>query len=342
MNGELTINLKALQENYTRIKTICGKTCEAAAVVKANAYGLGVQEIVPELYKAGARTFFVATLEEGIEIRRFIRSCHIYILNGYWLQNPKAYTAYNLIPVLNSTRQVNALQAMGGGPAVLHFDTGMNRLGIRHDEIPDLKNIHPHFIMSHLSSSEEPDNPANMQQLRKMAMLLKHFPRIKASLANSGGIFLGPEFRLHMARPGIALYGCGKAMKPVIELKLPVLQIKTAKKGETAGYNETYTFEKDTKLAIIGAGYADGLLRTLSSSGSLYWKSHPLPIRGRISMDLIICDLSAVPEQDYPTQGDMVEAIGKNQSLDQIAKDARTIPYEILTSLGNRYKRNYI
>ncbi len=342
MRGELTINLKALQDNYKTLNTLCGTSCETAAVVKANAYGIGVSKAVPVLFEAGARTFFVATLEEGVEIRRFLPQSHIYILNGFWPENAKTYKAYTLIPVLNSAESIKAFQNSGGGEAILHFDTGMSRLGLRAEETPDLNGIHLHFIMSHLTSSEELENLSNPRQLESFKAIRKQLPNTKASLANSHGIFLGTDYRFDLARPGIALYGSGKAMKPVISLSVPVLQIRSVKSGEAAGYNETYTFDKDTMLATISAGYADGLPRTLSNNGALYWKGHRLPIRGNVSMDTIICDLSDVPEREYPKAGDMLEVIGENQSLDQIAKDARTIPYEILTSLGNRYKRMYV
>lgn len=342
MRGELTINLKEIQENYRRLKTICGNNCETAAVVKANAYGLGASKVVPALHDAGARTFFVATIDEGVEIRRFLRECHIYILNGYDPKRAKTYSGYNLIPILNSAEDIRAFQNTGGGEAVLHIDTGMNRLGVCYDEIPNLEKIQLHFIMSHLSSSEEANNPVNQEQLEKFNIALKKYPKTRASLANSSGIFLGPDYRFQIARPGIALYGIGKASKPVVELSLPIIQIRDAKKGETAGYNETYKFEKDTKLATVSAGYADGLFRTLSNQGALYWDKYRLPIRGRISMDLVICDLSNVPENECPKPYDMLEVIGKHQTVEHIAKDAKTIPYEILTSLGNRYKRVYI
>lgn len=342
MNGELTINLKEIQENYKRLKKICGKYCETAAVVKANAYGLGVSQVVPALFEAGARSFFVATFEEGLEIRRFLRECHIYILNGYDHKNAKSYAAYSLTPILNSQEQIKLFQSDGGGEAVLHFDTGMNRLGLNPEEEIDLTNLKLHFIMSHLSSSEEPQNPVNKIQLEKFQSLLAKFPKTRSSLANSFGIFLGPEYRFQMTRPGIALYGEGKTSKQVVELQLPILQIREAKKGETVGYNETFTFEKDTFLATVGAGYADGLHRLLSNNGTLFWKNYRLPIRGRISMDLLTCDLSAVPEKERPKPDDRLEVIGKNQTVEQISKDTKTIPYEILTSLGNRYKREYI
>lgn len=342
MRGELTVNLKALQENYKTLKNFCGASCETAAVVKANAYGIGASKAVPALFEAGARSFFVATLEEGVKIRRFLPQVHIYILNGFWPKSAKNYKTYNLIPVLNSTESIIEFQKAGGGEAILHFDTGMNRLGLRPEETPDLKGIHLHFIMSHLTSSEETENPSNPRQLESFNAIRKRFTKTKASLANSHGIFLGAEYRFDLARPGIALYGSGKAMKPVISLSVPTLQIRNVKAGEAAGYNETYTFKKNSTLAVVGAGYADGLPRTLSNKGALYWKGYKLPIRGRVSMDTIICDLKNVPEKDYPLAGDKLELIGENQSLDQIAKDARTIPYEILTSLGNRYKRIYV
>ncbi len=342
MRGELTINLKALQENYKVLKTFCGTSCETAAVVKANAYGIGVSKAVPALFEAGARTFFVATLEEGVKIRRFLPQAHIYILNGFWRKSAKTYKAYNLVPVLNSIESIKVFQEVGGGEAILHFDTGMSRLGLRPEDTPDLSGIRLHFIMSHLTSPEETENPSNLRQLESFRIIRKKFPNTKASLANSCGIFLGADYRFELTRPGIALYGSGKAMKPVVNLSVPAVQIRRVKAGESAGYNETYTFKKDTNLVVVGAGYADGLLRTLSKNGALYWKEYKLPIRGRVSMDTIICDLENVPENEYPVTGDKIELIGENQSLDQIAKDAKTIPYEILTSLGSRYKRVYI
>lgn len=343
MRGQLTINLKALQDNYKHLDSLSDAQCETAAVVKANAYGLGIGKVAPALYDAGARRFFVATLEEGAQLREILSEVRIYILNGFSQEKSNTYASHNLIPVLNSAQEIAAYQSAGGGAAVLHFDTGMNRLGIPYNQMPmDLNGLDIYYVMTHLSSSEQSHNRNNAVQLQRFMPIMHRFPDRMISIANSGGILLGRDYHMGLTRPGIALYGGMEGMQPVISLTVPVLQTRKATNGQSAGYNETYTFDKETTLAVVGAGYADGLPRTLSNKGALYWKGHRLPIRGNVSMDSIICDLSDVPEKDYPVAGDRVEVIGENQSLSALANDAGTITYEILTSLGARYERTWV
>ena len=361
MSGELSIDLGALRQNYKILDDMVGGNCRTAPSVKANAYGLGLEQIVLALYESGARAFFVATLEEGIEIRAFLPDVEIYILNGFFDAEQKTYIKQNLIPVLDSLHEIQAyhLVAKHRGktlPALLHFDTGMNRLGIPSDEagiifdnLSVLDGVDVRYVMSHFVSSEETENPSNPGQFKKFQSIMTHFPNTKFSMCNSGGVFLSPDYHLDLIRPGIALYGGNPTdgreenpMNPVVSLNVPVLQIHSVKKGETAGYNGTHRFHRDGRVAVMSIGYADGLFRSLGNQGALYWKGYKLPICGRVSMDLVICDLEAVPQEEYPNPGDMVEVIGAHQTIDDLAASAGTISYEILTALGARYRRSYI
>jgi len=202
-------------------------------------------------------------------------------------------------------------------------------------------------IMSHFTSSEEWESDSCARQYEAFSAVSMNFPGIPRSFCNSSGIFRDPAYHMDLVRPGMALYGLNPTpdqktpMHPVIKLEAPVMQIRTAQKGDTCGYNETYRFNEEARLAVVSIGYADGLLRALSNEGAFYWKEYKLPVRGRISMDLTICDLSSVPENEYPAPGDLLEVIGTHQSADTLADAAKTIGYEILTSLGTRYHRQY-
>ncbi len=359
-SGELTIDIAALMRNYKTLDAMSATSCETAVSVKADAYGLGARDVVSALSKAGAQRFFVATLDEAITVRSVLPQADIHILNGFMNDARDVYRAHNLSPVLNSLSEIELYRSFSHDcgealPAIIHFDTGMNRLGLVSDEAQTLcddlslvDGIDVQFIMSHLSSSEEEDNPMNTVQYKRFQEVSLYFDGVKQSLCNSGGVFLSQKYHLDMTRPGIALYGgCAvskmeEVIRPVVSLSAPILQIHSVKKGEFAGYNETHCFDKDGHVAIISIGYADGVLRSLANNGALYWQGYRLPIRGRVSMDLLICDLSAVSPQDYPVVGNMVEVIGAHQSIDDLAKDADTTAYEIITSLGARYKRNYI
>lgn len=360
LSGELTIDLAALMRNYKTLDAMSVPSCETAVSVKADAYGLGARDVVSALSEAGARRFFVATLDEAITVRSVLPHADIHILNGFMNDARDVYREYNLSPVLNSLSEIELYRSFARDcgealPAIIHFDTGMNRLGLVSDEAQILcddlsliDGIDLQFVMSHFSSSEEENNPINTEQYKRFQEISLYFKGVKQSLCNSGGVFLPQEYHLDMTRPGIALYGgCAvskmkKVIQPVVSLSAPILQIHSVKKGEHAGYNETHCFDNNGHVAIISIGYADGVLRSLANNGALYWRGHKLPIRGRVSMDLLICDLSAVPAQDYPTVGDMVEVIGEHQTIDDLATDAGTTAYEILTSLGARYKRSYL
>lgn len=361
MRGELSIDLSALCANYTAIDALSNTNCQTAAVVKANAYGLGASIIAPALYQAGARCFFVATVDEGVALREVLPvDTQIFILNGFWFARGGDYITYHLTPVLASIYQVEQYRALAVEskrvlPAILHFDIGMNRLGLSFDEVKFLSGdasflhgVDILYVMGHLSSSEECYNETNEKQRLRFEGGAAYFPNVKKCLSNSGGAFLGDAFHYDLVRPGIALYGgCAHAgmreiLRDVVSLSVPILQVKDVAQGDFIGYNETYCIDKNKKLLILSIGYADGFLRSLGNAGSLYFKGIKLPIRGRVSMDLVICDLDNLDEESYPKEGDMVEVLGKHQSIDDLAHDAGTISYEILTNLGHRYKRLYL
>jgi len=360
LSGELVIDLSAIRQNYKIINSNSDGNYETAVAVKANAYGTGIGKVAPTLYNAGAGSFFVATIDEGIELRKILTDVHIYILNGFSEGAYDAYIQYNLVPVLNSLHEIKLYQNYSVNleselAAILHFDTGMNRLGIPADEaevifddLSVLEGIYIQYVISHFSSSEESNNSVNDEQFQKFQKIIKYFPKAKYSICNSGGVFLSDDYHLDMVRTGIALYGGNPTdkftenpMKAVVSLNVPVLQIKSVKKGETSGYNGSYRFHKNGRVSIMSIGYADGLLRSVGNGGALFWKGYKMPIRGRVSMDLVICDLSEIPEKNHLRIGDMVEVIGEYQSIDDLARSAGTISYEILTSLGSRYKRIY-
>jgi alanine racemase len=357
--GQLSIDLTAIRQNYLLLKEKVGGSCDVACTIKANAYGLGMEKIAPVLYDAGCWTFFVATPQEGLALRRIVKGAHIGVLNGFAPSAAKEFIYHNLIPVLNSLQQIQqykdfAAQKGRALPAIVHFDTGMNRLGLDHKEsqalVADkdmLAGLDVIAVMSHLACADEAQHLMNEQQYAAFTALAGSFPGVKRCLCNSAGIFRSENYHLEMVRPGMALYGLNPApekknpMRPVVTLDAPILQLKSVGKGDFCGYNATYRFENDTVVAVVSTGYADGFMRSLSNEGDLFWKGYALPVRGRVSMDLAICDLADVPESELPVAGDMLEVIGEHQSADDLAKAAGTIGYEILTSLGGRYDRVY-
>lgn len=354
---KLSINLNGLADNYRALCAKAGAKTTVGASVKANGYGLGLIEVTRALHGAGCHDFFVATLQEGQALREALADVNIACFNGLSKGYEEDYAAYNLIPILGSIDEMRRWKDCAPDkPVMLHIDTGMNRHGLPiHDVEAACKHLDSlnitHF-MSHFSSSEEPDNSANTDQFDKFMRAIKPLkdicPHAKLSMCNSSGLFLNPDYHLDLVRPGMALYGLNPAshqenpMAPVVKLEAPILQFKEAEAGTTAGYNETYRFDKNTSLAIIDIGYGDGLPRSLSNTGAFYIGGVRCPIRGRVSMDLTIIDISDVPDDKRPAVGDMVEVIGEHQSADDLARDAGTIGYEILTSLGARYERTYV
>lgn len=360
MSGRLRIDTQAIKRNYALIDRVVGQSCVTGASVKADCYGLGAEGVLPALFDQGCRDFFVATIEEGMRARKILGDgANIYILNGFWPDLQQDFLAYQLTPVLNALDDIeryNAFSKENGGdlPALLHFDTAMNRLGLPQgeaqilcDDLSRLDAINVQYVMSHFSSSDDRSAAQNAQQNERFRGITKHFPQAKYSLCNSGGVFQSSDYHFDLVRPGIALYGGApitgeeNPMELVLRLDVPVLQVHSVKAGETAGYNATYKFERDSYVAVVSLGYADGVFRSLSNNGALYWNGVRMPFRGRVSMDLIICDLCDVPQNQYPAHGDVAEFIGNHQTIDDIARDAGTISYEVITALGRRYIREY-
>lgn len=354
--GYLTIDLGALGRNYDKLSSILAPA-KAAAVVKADAYGLGAKRVATTLYARGCRQFFVAQFVEAVALRPVLdEDAQVFVLNGLQPGNEIACAEAAIVPVLNCLQQLHQWSSAARGlkrklPAVLQFDTGMSRLGFAPEDRAELAAALPAsdleilFIMSHLASADDPESLQNGSQLLEMEQLAREFEGIPVSFANSGGVFLTPLYHGALARPGIALYGGAPTpgqnpMEPVISLDVAVVQTRAVPRGTKVGYSGVHVTAKEMRLATIAAGYADGLPRTLSDRGAVYYKGIRLPIVGRVSMDSITIDISALPENAI-THGSVVEVLGPHQSLEDLANDAGTISYEILTGLGNRYHRQY-
>jgi alanine racemase len=364
--GLLTIDLGALAANWRTLRDHSG-SAECSAVVKADAYGLGIEEAVPALARAGCRTFFVAHLSEAVRVRAVAPGATIYVLNGLLPGTAGTYAQHTLRPVLGSQDEIaewarfNLAQSLGL-PAAIHVDTGMNRLGLSVAEGLALKgdgrldSFETALLMSHLVSAEEPEDPINRRQIDAFAQLRHALPDIPASLANSSGIFLPQKPHFDLVRPGIALYGGNPTpaylnpMQPVVELQGRIVQIRTIREGDTVGYNAQWTAPGERRIAVISIGYADGYIRAAGATdakrregidaGEAIVAGRRCPLAGRVSMDLIAIDVSDVPDGAVQ-RGDPVTLIGGDLTVDEVGRRAGTISYEILTNLGRRYARSY-
>ena len=351
----LTVDLDAIAANY---RTLCEKADGAvcAGVVKADAYGLGVEAVGQRLWQEGCRTFFVASLDEAIRLRGCLLDAEIVALNGLMPGEAGYYRECNLLPTLNDIDQVEAWSAYcnteGRLAAAVHLDTGMSRLGLSaserrrlFDDPKTISGIVCRYLLSHLACADMPVHPLNDAQRRDFADAVSRVPHEKASLAASSGIFLGSGWHFDMVRAGIALYGGApiegqsNPMKPVIRLDGLVLQVRDVDSSETVGYGASHEFTAPTRVATVAAGYADGYLRSLGGRSVARWGNTALPLVGRVSMDLITLDATAATGL---VAGDTVELIGPDYDINALASDAGTIPYEILTSLGRRYRRRYL
>lgn len=363
----LTVDLAALTDNWRDIARRSGKS-RTAAVVKADAYGLGLEDCGIALYEAGARDFFVALVQEGVTLRAYAPDARIFVLSGIWPGQEQLFFEHDLVPVLTSEEQLALWMAVvaehGDHPCALQVDTGFNRLGLSMQEALELADdvsrpasFSPVLVLSHLHSGDTPSAPSNKAQLESFQKVSAAFEGIDSSLSASAGIFLGEDYHFDLTRPGIALYG-GEAidgMKPlrtVAKAEARIIQIRTAGTGDTVSYGATYQLTRPSRLAIVSVGYADGYLRSLSGSGVPlraggtqggfgFIAGHRIPVVGRITMDLTIFDVTDVPQNEIKT-GDYVELFGPNIPLDDVARAAGTIGYEVLTGLGLRHERRYI
>jgi alanine racemase len=351
----LTVDLAAIATNYCALRARLGGA-ECAAVVKADAYGLGAAEVAPVLAAAGCRNFFVAHVEEGLALRAALgERAEILVLNGLPPGAEADCAAAGLVPVINSLEQLSAWRATARGeklPAALQIDTGMSRLGLCEPDIARiaddptlLAGIAPRLVMSHLACADEPAHPANERQRATFERLRGLLPPMRASLANSPGIFLGPAYHFDMARPGAALYGVNPTpgapnpMRPVVTLSAKIIQLHDVPAGTGVGYGHDFLAERPTRLATIALGYADGWHRR--SGAAAFWKGTRLQLAGRVSMDSMTLDVSALPAGSL-VPGDLVDLICAEQPVDDVAMAAGTIGYEVLTSLGHRFHRRYV
>lgn len=342
----LTIDLAAVADNWRLLRDqVAPARC--GAVVKADAYGLGASFVGPTLFAAGCREFFVAHLDEGIALRAHLPpEASIYVMHGVFAGGEAECVAHDLIPVLNSPAQLSRWRARA--PAVIQVDTGMARFGFTADDLPSLPDAFDlRFVMSHLACADDPEHPANAAQLAAFARVRAALPPAPASLAASSGIFLASAFHHDLVRPGAALYGVAPqpgrpfGLRPVIRLDAKVVQLRRVSAGTAIGYGHTAHTAAPATLATIAVGYADGYLRSGSNRGAAWFGDVALPVLGRVSMDSIVLDASAVPDGALE-EGSFVELIGPHRSVDAVAADAGTIGYEVLTSLGHRYHRRYV
>ncbi|WP_443747697.1 alanine racemase [Asticcacaulis solisilvae] len=344
--ARLDIDLSALLHNYQTLRQRAG-TAEVAPVVKADGYGLGAGPIAGHLARNGARTFFVARLSEGVDLRKALGAGPvIYVLDG--LSDPSVFSAHDLRPVINTAEQYQRwISAPDTLAAALHIDTGMNRLGVRAgdlDALPARGRRPLTLVMSHLVCGDEPNSPINPQQLTAFRQIIERFPGVPRSLANSGGHFLGPDYAFDLTRPGISLYGGGPFGKTVPDirqvatLKAQVLQVGPIDAGETVGYGASFKARNPMWIATLGIGYADGLMRSFGAYGFATVNGERRHLAGRISMDLCCLD---VTDLDVAV-GDLVEILGPAQPVDEVAHASSTISYEILTRIAPRVERHYI
>ncbi len=351
----LTIDLNAVIANWQDLRNrLRSKQC--AAVVKADAYGLGLEKVGPALYAGGCRLFFVAQLQEALALRRLLPRAEIAVLNGVGPHEAPEFAAGQILPVLNDRGQLRAWDSYCAGagkfPAILHIDTGMNRLGLLPKEAlalqeEPLKNTTLRALISHLACADEPFHPLNLEQLKIFSEIRPLFPAIPASLAASSGLFLDEKYQFDFGRPGAAIYGLnptpGKAnpQRPTLRLEARILQVRRVDRPMTVGYGAAYSVRGPTSVATIGVGYADGYLRSLNNRGRVTISGITVPIIGRVSMDLITLDVTELPEH-LAQPGQVVCLIGDQLTPDGVAQAAETIGYEILTSLGHRYTRRYL
>ncbi len=365
--SELVIDLSAVAQNWLALNSRLTAGADCAAVVKADAYGLGATRVAGHLYDQGCRHFFVAHALEAAEITPVLVAratmatadrARIYVLNGPYGMPAREMVAAGFVPVLNTLDEVSYWAGQsGGGAAVVHVDTGMNRLGLALSDLEDprvgawLASFDLRYVMSHLACSDDPAHPLNALQLQRLQDAARRLKRpVRLSLANSGGILLGADYHCDLVRPGCALYGINPhpasptMAKNVVTARGRIMQVREVAAGQSIGYGASYTVPQGAKYAThryaaVSVGYADGYLRSLGQRGQVAINGQLCPVAGRVSMDTVVVDVSHLPQP--PQAGDWAELIGATLPVDTVAAMAGTIGYEILTSLGQRYARRY-
>ncbi len=358
----LSIDLSALQANYKSLAKKAG-TADCGAAVKGNAYGLGIAPVSKALWDAGCRHYFVARPSEGEELRALLPEATIYVLDGLFPGQAEFYAVHNLRPALISLDETQEWAAFGRRygralPCAIHVDTGINRLGLSMEQFHALtldkflmQGLNISLFMSHLACADSPDHPLNEKQRSRFSAVRSTLPHVPASLSNSSGIYLGKKYHHDLVRPGIALYGGNPVapkknpMKAVAHLEGTILQIREVKKGDSVGYSATWKAPRDSRIAILGAGYKDGVPRHLSSKqkdgpAHVWVGGKRCPIVGRVSMDMMGVDITDL-KPSLLSKGSRAEIFGNRIGIDEAASWAGTISYELLTRLGSRYARVY-
>jgi alanine racemase len=359
--GILTVDLDAIVANWRKLEKTA-VPAECAAVIKADAYGCGAEAVARALAGAGCKTFFVATLDEARAAREALPSADIYVLDGFFQNSGDTFAKINCRPVIGDLNElaewdVFCRRSGWSGGAAIHIDTGMNRLGLTLVEaqgiVPRI-NAGDHgitLVMSHLACAESLNHPLNARQVATFREIASLYSGVPASLSNSSGIYLGPQFQFDMVRPGAALYGINPTpeadnpMQGVVDLKARIVQLRNVERGDSVGYGGTWTARRPTKLAIVSTGYADGYFRAASANdgtrgAEVIVAGKRCPVAGRISMDLMAIDITDLPDKTA-RRGHMVTLIGEGITVDELAHHFGTIGYEVLTSLGTRYARIY-
>ena len=354
----VTVDLGAVRRNYRALRARLGAV-ELAAVVKADAYGLGIVGVAPALVREGCHTFFVATASEAFALRALLPDVDIHVFEGIQPGEERDFAEYDIVPVLNSLQQIETWRAhtlahRHALRADLHIDTGMSRLGLDAAEQkrlrarPDhLKGIDLDAIVSHLAVAEDPGNPLNRQQLAAFTDITGGLPGRRRSLANSSGIFLGTDYYFNLARAGVALYGANPTpghpspVSQVIKLQGRILQLRSVDTSRSVGYGATHRVSRPSKIATVALGYADGYPLSMSNLGIAFLDNHEIPVVGRVSMDLTTVDVTDVPEP-LAQPGRLVDFIGPHNPIDVVAERGNTIPYAIMTGLGHRLHRVYV
>jgi alanine racemase len=359
--GVLTVDLDAIVANWRKLEKT-GVPAECAGVVKADAYGCGIAPVMRALAAAGCKTFFVATLDEARAARAAVKSASIYVLDGFFQNCGDAFAQIDARPVIGDLNElaewdVFCRRSGWAGGAAIHIDTGLNRLGLT---LVEAQGIVPRIVagdhgitlvMSHLACAETLNHPLNAKQVATFREIASLFSGVPASLANSSGIFLGNHFVFDLVRPGAAVYGVNPTpeadnpMQAVVDLKARIVQIRNVERGESVGYGATWTARRPTRLAIVSAGYADGYFRAAGSNdgtrgAEVMVAGKRCPVAGRISMDLLAVDVTDLPN-NAARRGHMVTLLGEGITVDELAHHFGTTGYEVLTSLGRRYAREY-
>ena len=349
----LTVDLAALCDNHNRAQKHVPNS-EVAAVVKGDGYGCGQVRVVQALYSKGVRTFFTAHVEEAIRAKIDAPDASVYVLNGLLPQQARYYRENGIRPVLNTLSQITEWATDGeGAPAALHIDTGMSRLGLSPDETRQLDlsgpiaSIDLAFVMTHLACADDPHNSKNAEQFNLFQELRSPWSHVKASFSNSAGTFIGGDFAMDLCRTGVSLYGGNpfatqaSPVKPVVRLDGRILQVREVNIPESVGYGATWQANAPRRVATIGVGYADGYFRCLGDQARGVIGDVSVPLIGRVSMDLLAVDVTEA-DPELAKEGGYIELLGPNITVDELARHANTIPYEILTGLGKRYARRYV